>query len=136
MSDFFLNLESLLSCHFAFFLFLYSSCQVNTFKPSDSCCQLEGGCAVVSPACAAGFLRLVVGCCVVSCVVAVFRMVLAPFLSMKMFSTAISSHHFYHFSSRCVCTSVEMRTYKRTHCRTHTPYMLPYTVRYRRYFGR
>lgn len=79
MSDFFWNLESLLSCHFAFFLFLYSSCQVNTFKPSDSCCQLEGGCAVVSPACAAGFLRLVAACCGVSCVVADFLMVMALF---------------------------------------------------------
>ena len=93
MSDFFLNLESLLSCHFAFFRFLYSSCQVGTFKPSDNCVQLEGGCAAVSPACAAGSVRFVAACCGVSCVVADLRMVMAPFCAQlrTLFASCVSA---------------------------------------------
>ena len=45
-----------------FFRFLYSSCQVGTFKPKDNCVQLAGWCDAVSGGCAAGFLRLVAGC--------------------------------------------------------------------------
>ena len=93
MSDFFLNLESLLSCHFAFFFLFISSFQVGTFKPKLSCVQVAGRHAAVSPDCAAGLLCLVGCCCVVSCVVAVFRMVMAPFCAQlrTLFASCVSA---------------------------------------------